>query len=192
MQRIRGTRAAKFTDGLMNATRREAELIARTSLAHVNNTAKEVVWQANADLIKEMEYLAVLDSKTSAKCRSLSGNKYPVGAGPVPPLHLNCRSTLIAVFDDGLDFLDNTGKQFARGDKGVEYVGGDLTYYDWLKTQNKGFQNSILGPTRGNLLRNGGLSSERFSVLQLDKNFNPLSLDDMRRLAPLAFDRAGI
>jgi hypothetical protein len=36
------------------------------------------------------------------------------------------------------------------------------------------------------------LSAERFAQLQLNNSFTPLSLDEMRKLEPLAFRRAGI
>jgi hypothetical protein len=36
------------------------------------------------------------------------------------------------------------------------------------------------------------LTAERFASLQLDKNFKPLTLDQMKGLEPLAFERAGI
>lgn len=192
VRKIRGTRAGKFKDGLMQVSRREAEDIARTSLHHSANVAREATWAANTDVIEQVEYLAVLDGRTSTLCRSLSGQRFDIGKGPVPPVHINCRSTRVAVFKDGLDFLDKAGSQFARGEGGVEHVSPDMTYYTWLKTQSAGFQDSVVGPERGKLLRNGGITSERFAELQLNKNFQPLTLDDMRKLEPLAFESAGI
>jgi hypothetical protein len=53
-------------------------------------------------------------------------------------------------------------------------------------------QDSIIGPTRGKLLRKGGLSSQRFAELQLSKNYKPLTLDEMKKLEPVAFEKAGI
>ena len=50
----------------------------------------------------------------------------------------------------------------------------------------------MLGPARGTLLRDGGLSAERFQELRLSRNFEPLTLAEMQRLEPLAFERAGI
>jgi hypothetical protein len=91
-----------------------------------------------------------------------------------------------------LDFLDKAGSQFARGPDGVSHVSPDLTYYGWLKTQSAKFQDSVIGPERGALLRNGGLSSGRFAELQLNKNFKPLTLNQMKELEPLAFEAAGI
>lgn len=192
VRRIRGTRKGRYRDGIIQAMRREVGLMARTSLQHVAATARVELWGRNEDIVKEMEFLAVLDGRTSTICRSLSGETFPVGKGPIPPLHIACRSVLVPVLHDGLDFLDGAGSQFSRGENGVERVSPDLTYYEWLKTQGADFQDSVIGPSRGKLLRDGGLSASRFSALQLDKTFSPLSLEDMRKLEPLAFDNAGI
>ena len=72
------------------------------------------------------------------------------------------------------------------------WVSADETYYGWLKKQPADVQNSIIGPERGQLLRNGGLSSDRFADLQLGANFKPLSMDEMRKLEPTAFTQAGL
>lgn len=68
----------------------------------------------------------------------------------------------------------------------------DLSYYDWLKQQPAAFQDKAIGPVRSKLFREGGLSIERFSELQLDRNFKPLTLLQMKALEPLAFVRAGL
>lgn len=192
VRNIRGTRKNGFRDGIVQATRRDIDLMARTSLHHVANSARSSLWEANDDIVDEVEFLAVLDGRTSLLCRGLSGERFKVGEGPIPPLHIACRSTRVAVLKDGLDFLDGAGRQFARGENGVERVSPSMTYYEWLATQSAAFQDSVIGPSRGRLLRNGGLSSTRFSELQLDKTFSAMSLDDMRELEPLAFEQAGI
>jgi SPP1 gp7 family putative phage head morphogenesis protein len=190
LQRVRGTRRNKYKDGIVQTVRREVNMMVRTALQHVANSARESVWDANRDIVEQVEFLAVLDGRTSHLCRGLSGQRFDVGKGPIPPLHILCRSTLVPVLSDGLDFLDGAGQQFSRGEDGVKRVSADLTYYDWLKTQSAAFQDSVVGVSRGRLLRNGGITSKRFSELQLDKNFNPLTLEDMQRLEPLAFEKA--
>jgi hypothetical protein len=78
------------------------------------------------------------------------------------------------------------------GDSGAQQVRADLSYYDWLKQQPVAFQDKAIGPVRAKLFRDGGLSVERFADLQLDRNFSPLTLVQMKALEPLAFDRAGL
>jgi len=192
VRRILGTRAAKFRDGIIEATRRDVTMMTRTALQHVAAQAREAVWQANDDIVKQVEWVSVLDARTSALCRGLDGRKFPVKKGPRPPLHIGCRSAVVPVLKGNLALLQEGGSQFSRGEDGVEFVKADLDYYDWIKTQGAGFQDSVLGPTRGKLLRDGGLSASRFQELQLDKKFRERTLDEMRELEPLAFERAGL
>jgi hypothetical protein len=49
-----------------------------------------------------------------------------------------------------------------------------------------------LGPVRGKLLRDGGLSAEKFASLNVDKNYAPLTLESMKEIDPIAFKKAGI
>jgi len=78
------------------------------------------------------------------------------------------------------------------GDVGPQQVRADLGYYDWLKQQPAAFQDKAIGSKRAKLFREGGLSIERFSQLQLDRNLSPLTLAQMKALEPLAFQRAGL
>lgn len=185
---IRGTKARRYKDGLLDTTRRHAEAIVRTAVQHVASTARKQTWDRNADLVTGYRWVSTLDSRTTTQCRSLDGQTFEVGDGPMPPIHIGCRSTTVAELDDGLDFLDKGASRSSENG----YVDADLTYYQWLKRQPAVFQDSAIGPKRGKLLRAGGLSAERFSELQLDRNFQPLTLAEMRQLEPQAFARAGI
>jgi SPP1 gp7 family putative phage head morphogenesis protein len=185
---IRGTKALRYKDGLLDTTRRHAEAIVRTAVQHVASTARKQTWDRNADLVTGYRWVSTLDSRTTTQCRSLDGQIFEVGDGPMPPIHIGCRSTTVAELDDGLDFLEKGASRSSENG----YVDADLTYYQWLKRQPAAFQNSAIGPTRGKLLRNGGINAERFAQLQLDRNFQPLTLNEMRQLEPQAFERAGI
>lgn len=185
---IRGTKALRYKDGLLEISRRHAQAVVRTAVQHVASAARRQTWERNADLLSGYQWVSTLDSRTTQQCRSLDGKTFKLGEGPMPPLHIGCRSTTVAELDDGLDFLDEGATRSSL----TGPVDADLTYYQWLKRQPAAFQDSAIGPTRGKLLRNGGLSAERFSELQLDRNFQPLTLDEMRQLEPQAFARAGI
>jgi len=192
IRRLRGTRAARYRDGLFYGAKRDMALMARTATHHIANQSRQAVWEANDDIIKRVEFVAVLDGRTSAVCRGLSGKTFPLKKGPRPPLHLACRSMVVPVLAKGLEALDEGGTQFSRGADGVKQVPADMDYYDWLKTQPAAFQDSVLGAKRGKLLRDGGLSATRFRDLQLDKSFSERTLAEMRELEPVAFDKAGI
>ena len=47
-----------------------------------------------------------------------------------------------------------------------------------------------LGVKRAELFRSGAITQAKFKSLQLDKNFTPLTLEQMRELEPKAFERA--
>lgn len=187
-QVMRGTRANRYTDGLTAQLGRANATVIRTAMQHVNSVARKAVWEANDDIIKGYRWVSTLDSRTSSQCRGLDGKEFQVGQGPLPPIHPNCRSTTVAVLDPEFDFFKEGATRSAEGGS----VSASITYYDWLKRQSKEFQDSVLGPTRGALLRDGGLSAEEFARLQLSKTFQPLTLDEMRRLNPLAFKKAGV
>lgn len=188
VQEIRGTRALNYRDGLVDVSRRQAEAVARTSVQHVASAARNVTWERNSDVVQGYVWVSTLDARTTTACRSLDGKTFKLGQGPKPPLHINCRSTTIADVGRQYDFLDEGAMRVAKGGT----VPADMSYYDWLKTQPASFQDVALGPSRGKLFRDGGLSADRFAALNLNRNFEPLTLDEMRALEPEAFKRAGL
>lgn len=193
LQRIRGTRAGNFRDGILRNFRDGAEAMVRTSVQHAASMAREAVWQQNADLVKKVRWVSTLDSRTTQQCQALDGREFPLTSGPRPPAHINCRSTVVAVMDERYDFLDKGATRAARDDEGnAVKAPAKQTYYEWLKKQSPEMQRSALGPTRAKLFNEGGLSAERFAELSLDKNFMPLTLDEMEKLEPVAFARAGL
>ena len=106
----------------------------------------------------------------------------------------NCRSTTVAALDDRFKTLEEGATRRERDPETGEvgYVAANETYYGWLKRQPYDVQESIIGPTRAKLLNDGGLSAERFAELQIGRRFEPLTLDEMRELEPVAFQRAGL
>ena len=193
LQRVRGTRAGRFRDGILSNVDVDARTIVRTSLQHVAEQARQRVWDANKRIIKGVVWVSTLDGRTSSQCRTLDGQFYDLEKGPRPPIHPNCRSRTVPELDERFDILKEDATRFSRSPDGsVKRVSAETSYYDWLKKQPQNFQDSVLGPNRGKLLRSGGLSSQRFAELQLNKRFKPLTLSQMRELDPIAFDKAGI
>lgn len=188
MQVLRGTRANRYTDGIVAKLNSANSTVIRTAIQHVNSTSRMAVWEDNQDVVKGYQWVSTLDRRTSATCRSLDGKTFEIGKGPLPPIHPNCRSTTVAVLDPVYDILDEGATRSSEGGS----VPQNWTYYEWLKNQPKEYQDSVIGPLRGALLREGGLTAEQFTRLQLSSTFEPLTLDEMRRLQPLAFIKAGI
>lgn len=189
LSRIRGQAALNFSDGVLATNRAHAETVTRTAIQHIANSARAETWAANEDIIDEYQWVSTLDSRTTPLCRDRDGKKFPVGKGPLPPAHPNCRSTTVAVIKGDFGrFLDEESERASVDGP----VPAGETYYQWLKRQSADFQDTALGPTRGKLFRDGGLSVEEFSRLNLGRNFEPLSLAEMRKLKPKAFDKAGL
>lgn len=188
LQIVRGTRKNKYSDGILAISNRNAEAVVRTSIQHTSSVARMETLEANSDIVEKYRIVATLDSRTSQICRSLDGQEFELGKGRLPPYHIRCRTTFVPVLIDKYKFLSE-GRTRASKDG---YVDGKQTYYDWLKQQPVGFQDKVLGPTRGKLFRDGGLNADRFAALNLDKNFQPMTLDEMRQAEPLAFEKADL
>ncbi|MBA5956248.1 phage head morphogenesis protein [Pseudomonas lactis] len=188
IQSLRGTKAANYSDGILAISSRNADAIVRTAVQHVSNVARFETWSANSDVVTGFRWVSTLDSRTTQVCRSLDGRVFSMGNGPMPPAHIRCRSTTAAELDSRFDFL----KKGATRSSKDGYVDAGETYYDWLAKQPASFQDQAIGKARGKLFRDGGLSVDRFTALQLDRRFKPLTLAQLRELEPLAFERAGI
>jgi len=165
VRRIVGTRAQKYTDGILEATRTEARMVVRTAANHVSNAARAEVNKANEDIIKGEKIIATLDKRTSAICRVQDGRVYPVGKGARPPFHPNCRSTVVPVMKSWKELGINL-KEAPKGTRAA--MGGevpeDVTYPEWFKKQSAGTQREILGKSRYDKFKSGDITDiERFS-----------------------------
>jgi SPP1 gp7 family putative phage head morphogenesis protein len=165
--------------GLADVSQRNAATVVRTALNHVSTQAREIVYQKNSDIVEKYEWVSTLDSRTSTICRSRDGQKYDIGKGPLPPAHPNCRSATAPVISAEFDFLDVGAKRAARGADGGMQVDASTTYYDFLKQQPAWFQDEALGPIRGKIFRNSGMSPEEFRIASVDGFGRPLTLKEM-------------
>lgn len=187
-QMVQGTKAANYRDGILARMDANTEAVVHTAVQHVASTARTATMDANADILDGYRIIATLDSRTTPLCRSLDQRLFKVGKGPKTPLHIRCRSAMAPELGEEWTFLDKGATRSAE----FGPVPADTTYYEWLKTQPAQFQDSAIGPKRGQLFREGGLSAERFAQLNLGRNFEPLTLAEMKKLEPLAFERAGL
>ncbi len=176
---IRGTRKLKYTDGILQISRRSAQSIARTAVTHVSNVAAQQTWKQNEKILKGWEFVATLDSRTSVTCAGLSGQIFPIGEGPIPPRHIGCRSTTVAVTKSyrelGFDADELTPSERASMDG---KVAGDITFSKWLKEKGEATQLSILGPTRTQLFQSGKLDLTDF----IKNDGTVISIADLKKL----------
>ena len=123
--------------------------VVRTSIQQVANAASDNVYKANQDVTQKYRYVATLDGKTSAICQSLDGQEFNYGDGPVPPVHFNCRSTIVPVINyEGLglrppeEVLDKGSLFFKRSAEGGQ-VKASTTYGQWLRNKPKEYQKDV-------------------------------------------------
>ena len=201
MQRVRGTRANGFKDGIMNASRHGAEVVVRTAAQSILNDARMEMYKANEDVLDGVQALVTLDERTTEICMARSGFAWDLVGNPFPgtdtdedfpgppPWHPNCRSTLVPIVkslgtileDAKLDAkiereLDKLPKATQSSMNGQ--VAGDLTYEEWLQTQSKATQLEVLGPGRLELWQKGKISLRDL----IDQRGNPLTLKQLRKL----------
>ena len=168
--------------GLGDVSERHAATVVRTALNHVSTQARLMTLEKNSDVVDRYEWVSTLDSRTSTICRSRDGQKYEFGKGPLPPAHPGCRSSIAPIVSSEFDFLDAGAKRAARGADGGMQISADMSYYDFLSLQPATFQDAALGPVRGKIFRNAGMSAEEFRVASVDGFGRPLTLKEMAAL----------
>lgn len=166
--RVVGTRRRSGRDGSTHITRRRMDGLLRTAIAHVSTQTQTLFLQENPSLADRERYTAILDSRTTPICRSLSGNIYPVGEGPHPPQHFGCRSRRVP-------FLSNRPPD-------------EPSYQEWLARQSTMFQNETLGLTKARLFRRGGLTLDKF----VNRKGDELTLAQLAQREEAAFRAAGL
>lgn len=130
-QVLRGTRKLNYADGLMSRFGKQTKTVVRTSMQHVNSSARQVVWAENDDVVIGYRWVSTLDSRTSEICQDLDGEVFKTGEGPLPPAHPNCRSTTVAELDPVFAELSEGRTRASR----VGYIPYDMKYPEWLETQ---------------------------------------------------------
>lgn len=87
------------TDGMKGILSR----IETTSDAVGNTVIQQVAQLVNAAVqsafYEKYQWVSILDSRTSSTCRTLNGQVFRYGKGPLPPAHPNCRSHIAPEID---------------------------------------------------------------------------------------------
>jgi SPP1 gp7 family putative phage head morphogenesis protein len=169
VRELRGTRAQGYADGVLTQSQRTVEAIVRTALNHTANAAREEVYKVNASQITGVQWIAVIDARTSSICRTLDGQVFEPNKGPRPPAHPNCRSATIAIL---------------KGQPPYQKI----TYDEWLRQQPAEVQDEVLGKKKGRLFRDGGLKIDRFANEQ-GKEYTLLQLQQREAAA---WEKAGL
>lgn len=199
--RIFGTRALGGVDGVREITRRGAQTLAQTATSAISNGVRSLLYKKNKRFIRREQYVATLDSRTTPICQSLDGELFPTGTGPIPPIHINCRSIRVPVIDGrklGRRPANRATERELRGLRGparrraveklVGPVPGTTTYTDFLNGSSNAFQDDVLGPARGKLFRAGEIDLKGF----VDNSGDRFTLRQLYDQDPSAFQRAGV
>jgi len=105
----------------------------------------------------------------------------------------NCRSLRVAKVKPEFSLFKGGSTRPAIGADGVEQINTRKTFGGWLRDQPDSFQDEFFGKfsggaTKRRLFKEGRLDPQQF----IDPNGVALSLDELRRLEPQAFERAGL
>ena len=118
--RVRGTQARAYTDGVMQTSRRHAEAIAHTAVQAVANATRDALYDANSDIISAIQWISVLDQRTTHICKALSNKLWtvpdhrPIGHEfefPEKAPHVRCRSTRLPVLKKWEDLVAGQGEE---------------------------------------------------------------------------------
>lgn len=185
IKRIRGTRALNYADGLLQVSRRDAESLVITAISHTSGFARNALYEANSDVVLGQRYTATLDLRTTELCASRDGNIYKNGeAKPAIPAHWRCRSLYVPVLKSWKDLgipIDEIAPSTRASLDGQ--VPAKLTYQTWLEKQSAERQDTVLGKTKADLFRNGGLTLDKF----VSKQGHSYTINELKALHPQAF-----
>lgn len=114
-------------------TKAQARALVSTTISAASNQAHRETAISNADILKHEQFIATLDSHTSDICISADKTVWPVGKGPFPPLHFQCRSLRVMVVEDEYAIPGLEGTRASSSGQ----VSANLSYRGWLKLQPK-------------------------------------------------------
>jgi SPP1 gp7 family putative phage head morphogenesis protein len=173
-----------------SVTEVQAKALVRTAITNTQSTAMSLVMSRNEELLVGYRFTAVLDNRTSPICAHHDGEVYKLNDMRFrPPLHWNCRSSMIPILKNktqllaGLDNKDTRLKPNKLKETPDKLLDGSLppveTYSTWLKRQPMQVQVSHLGSEeKAGLLQKGILDVKSFTTSKGQQ----LSIAALRRL----------
>lgn len=169
--------------GVLDIAKRDLEAVTRTAVNHTSTRTREETYKRNSTLVKAVQWVSTLDSRTTTICQSLDGQTYPVDSGPRPPAHYRCRSTTAPVlksFDEmglpGLDIPEGT-RASIDGE-----VPESTTYGQWIKGQPAKVQDEALGRRVATEFRAGRISLDDVYREQRRRLADPLTTREVLAL----------
>ena len=181
-------------------TMNQSKALVITSITSVHAQADHEVYEVNEKALIGWQYVAVLDTRTTALCAHRDGKIFAIGdRSHLPPAHYRCRSTTVPVFKSWADILrlENVAEVRTRNLKGLNdnqkaYYDG-LTparesYNDWLLRQTKETQLAHLGDyQRLTQFRSGQITVDKFT----NDEGNSIGIRELRTLTDSGYTIPG-
>jgi SPP1 gp7 family putative phage head morphogenesis protein len=154
----------------------QAKSLVRTAITNTQSTAMDLVMSKNKHVLKGYRFTAVLDSRTSPICARHDGELYKLDDTRFrPPLHWNCRSSMIPVLKSKSELLAEaevnkdrfkTKELLKKKESFLNGVAPAIeTYTQWLKRQPMVVQVGHLGDeVKAGLLQSGNLILNSFTT----------------------------
>lgn len=197
VQRIQGRKALNYKDGLLESSRHSIERQVRTARSHVSTSTYMETYKALG--LTHIKFVSVLDGRTSLGCGQLDQSIWSIDDPKIrrPPLHPNCRSTLVGVDADG-----NLGgmRPFVADERKIASIPKDqregligqveanTKFSDWFKIQDHEFQRNWLGKTRFELYMKAEFPIDKF----VDPLGRKYTLDELDVLDKKTFKELGL
>lgn len=138
--------------GEMQALKNSVMANTRTALQSYAMETHRMIYEKNENLFDGYKWVATLDRRTCIICGSKEGRIYKSykEMGEVPPLHMNCRCTVLPYIKDMEDMAEGSTRASMNGQ-----VDSSLTFEEWLGKQSVEVQKDVLGETRYKMFRDG-------------------------------------
>jgi hypothetical protein len=199
-QRVVGTQANNYADGLMNVPRYQAEALVRTGVVGAANAGRTATYTENADLLNGIQWVATLDDRVCPECEALDGLAWDLPesgdaedyAGfipqdhnqdyPGPTAHVSCRCAQIPIVKSYQQMQDENAISDAEAEEidpdtqdALDGEPSQLGFEDWLNAQPPDVQDETLGATQAELWRDGKLELGDL----IDQSNRPLTTDEL-------------
>ena len=197
IQKIKGRKSLNYSDGILQAERYAIERQVRTARSHISNTSYLETYKALG--FTHIKFVSVLDGRSSFTCANLDQTMWEIDDPKTrrPPLHPNCRSTLIGVDADGelsgqRPFVmdERKVKDIPKGERKhlIGQLDANTSFKEFFDQTDEFFQKEWLGPARYKLYKEGNYSIDKF----VDPQGAMYTLDELKALDKQTFDDLGL
>lgn len=172
---------------VLKTSMRHASTITRTAVQTIANEAAYSTYLASDDVIKGVEHVSTLDSRTTITCAArdgcawdLNGKQFKGNPAPFmkPPLHFNCRSILVPVTKTFRE-LGIDKDEIPQGTRSTQYgsVRQSMKFEDFMNRQPKSFVEDVLGVGRYEIYKDKKLT---LNQLLDTRALKPLTLTELK------------